>query len=89
MRTVIDLEDDLPGSLSQIALRSIRRLLTHPGLTDEKRIELLRVVFRASGAYLKIAELMPERMELNKKEWEGFVALCNALGFDPVGLKNR
>ena len=89
MKTVIDLEDDLPEELSKMALRAIRRLVTHPSIPEEKRIELLRVVTRASNSYLKIARLMPERMELNEREWTNFVGLCNALGFDPPGLKNR
>lgn len=85
----IDLDGDLVPQLSKMAQRAIRRLMTHPALTDEKRIELLRSAVRMSGAYLKVAEMMPSSLEFNDEEWRRFVQLCQALGFDPAGLRNR
>ena len=81
--------DQLPGQLGAIAQAAIKRLLTHPGLTEQKRIDLLRKVSELSAAYLRIAEMMPHSLEFNAEEWSRFVDLCQALGFDPAGLRNR
>jgi tellurite resistance protein len=84
-----DLAADLPDKIEKITQRAVRRVLTHPSLTDERRIEMLRNVHKLTGAYLKVAEMLPYSGEFNDEEWKQFVLLCQALGFDPAGLKNR
>ena len=89
MRQFYDLAADLPDKIEKITKRAVRRVLTHPSLTDERRIEMLRNVHKLTGAYLKVAEMLPHSGEFNDEEWKRFVLLCQALGFDPAGLRNR
>lgn len=88
-KTFYDFTHNLPDKIEKIATRAIRRVLTHPSLTDAKRINMLRNVHEATGIYLKIAEMLPHSGEFNEEEWRRFLQLCQAMGFDPAGLRNR
>jgi len=83
------LGSQLPRKLGAIAQAAIKRLLTDPRLSDGARIDLLRKISQLSAAYLRIAEMLPHSLEFNDEEWSRFLALCQALGFDPAGLRNR
>tara|TARA_R100001594_G_C4018929_1_gene258707 strand:- start:370 stop:654 length:285 start_codon:yes stop_codon:yes gene_type:complete len=87
--TFYEFTSNLSEKIEALAIRSIRRILTHPTLANERRINILRNVNEVTGIYLKIAEMLPKSENFNDEDWRRFLRLCREMGFDPAGLKNR